>query len=208
MGSEDNILSYKEMKIIGLTGGIGSGKSKVLDFFIKKGFPCYNSDKKARVLVNTNLKLKRKIKKYFGESIYRLGKIDSKALSKIVFSKPDDLKRLNSLIHPVVAEDFLKFTLDNKASIIFKESAILFESGGHSLCDFTILIKAPIKIRIDRVIKRDKIDIGLVKSKISNQWSDRKKSILADKVVKNIDWNETVMLLEKLLIELKLKFNI
>jgi len=196
------------MKIIGITGGIGSGKSKVLDFFHNKGIPCYDSDKRAKLLINTNPKLKRKIQTYFGDEIYYLDKLDAKALSKLVFNNSKNLQILNSIVHPVVADDFLKFTRDNRSSIIFKESAILFESGSYSLCDFTVLITAPVNTRIERVVKRELIDRDHVKSRISNQWTDEKKSLLANKIILNIKWNETVILLEKLLIEIKNKFNI
>ena len=196
------------MKIVGLTGGIGSGKSKVLNFFRDKGIPCYNSDKQAKLLVDTNPKLKRQIKKHFGDEIYKLDKLDSKTLSKRVFNNSDDLNLLNSIIHPAIADDFLKFRTTNKSALLVKEAAILFESGGYKLCDYTILITAPINIRIDRVVKRDLTDRDEVILIISNQWSDKRKSLLADKIIENIDWNETVLLLEKLLIELKFQFNI
>ena len=146
------------MKIVGLTGGIGSGKSKVLNFFRDKGIPCYNSDKQAKLLVDTNPKLKRQIKKHFGDEIYKLDKLDSKTLSKRVFNNSDDLNLLNSIIHPAIADDFLKFRTTNKSALLVKEAAILFESGGYKLCDYTILITAPINIRIDRVVKRDLTD--------------------------------------------------
>jgi len=196
------------MKIIGLTGGIGTGKSRILKFFNDKGIPCFDSDKQAKVLVDKNPKLKRQIKKHFGDEIYKLDKLDSKTLSKIVFNNAEDLKLLNSIIHPAVADDFFKFKILNNAPLLIKETAILFESGGHKLCDYTILITTPSNIRIDRVVKRDLTNRDQVKLRISNQWSDKRKSLLADKIIENIDWDETVLLLEKLLIELKFQYNI
>jgi dephospho-CoA kinase len=115
---------------------------------------------------------------------------------------------LNSIIHPAVSDDFFKFKILNKAPLLFKETAILFESGDHKLCDYTILITSPINIRIDRVVKRDLTNRNKVKLRISNQWSDKRKSLLADKIIENIDWDQTVLLLEKILIELKFQFNI
>ena len=196
------------MIIVGLTGGIGSGKSKILNFLKKKGFPCYDSDKRAKQLVNSNLELKNKIKKEFGNDIYKLEEIDSKTLSNIVFNKPDKLKLLNSIIHPYVRNDFNEFKLKTKASLVFKESAIMFESKTNLLCDFVVLIKAPIQVRINRVTKRDLIDESIVKSRILNQWSDEKKEALSDKIIENIDWKQTILLVEKLLVELKIQFNI
>tara|TARA_B100001173_G_scaffold53377_3_gene44096 strand:+ start:862 stop:1458 length:597 start_codon:yes stop_codon:yes gene_type:complete len=196
------------MIIVGLTGGIGSGKSKILNFLKKKGFPCYDSDKRAKQLVNSNLELKNKIKKEFGNDIYKLKEIDSKTLSNIVFNKPDKLKLLNSIIHPYVRNDFNEFKLKTKASLVFKESAIMFESKTNLLCDFIVLIKAPIQVRINRITKRDLIDESIVKSIMLNQWSDEKKEVLSDKIIENIDWKQTILLVEKLLVELKIQFNI
>ncbi|MAH81981.1 MAG: dephospho-CoA kinase [Flavobacteriaceae bacterium] len=196
------------MIIVGLTGGIGSGKSKILNFLKKKGFPCYDSDKRAKQLVNSNLELKNKIKKEFGNDIYKLEEIDSKTLSNIVFNKPDKLKLLNSIIHPYVRNDFNEFKLKTKASLVFKESAIMFESKTNLLCDFIVLIKAPIQVRINRITKRDLIDESIVKSIMLNQWSDEKKEVLSDKIIENIDWKQTILLVEKLLVELKIQFNI
>lgn len=196
------------MIIVGLTGGIGSGKSKILNFLKKKGFPCYDSDKRAKQLVNSNFELKNKIKKEFGNDIYKLEEIDSKTLSNIVFNKPDKLKLLNSIIHPYVRNDFNEFKLKTKASLVFKESAIMFESKTNLLCDFIVLIKAPIQVRLNRVTKRDLIDESIVKSRILNQWSDEKKEVLSDKIIENIDWKQTILLVEKLLVELKIQFNI
>ena len=196
------------MIIVGLTGGIGSGKSKILNFLKKKGFPCYDSDKRAKQLVNSNLELKNKIKKEFGNDIYKLEEIDSKTLSNIVFNKPDKLKLLNSIIHPYVRNDFNEFKLKTKASLVFKGSAIMFESKTNLLCDFIVLIKAPVQVRINRVIKRDLIDESIVKSRILNQWSDEKKEALSDKIIENIDWKQTILLVEKLLVEIKIQFNI
>ena len=163
------------MIIVGLTGGIGSGKSKILNFLKKKGFPCYDSDKRAKQLVNSNLELKNKIKKEFGNDIYKLEEIDSKTLSNIVFNKPDKLKLLNSIIHPYVRNDFNEFKLKTKASLVFKESAIMFESKTNLLCDFIVLIKAPIQVRLNRVTKRDLIDESIVKYRILINGQMKKK---------------------------------
>ena len=115
---------------------------------------------------------------------------------------------LNSIVHPFVTKNFLQFTKNNSSSLVFKESAILFESNSHLLCDYTILITAPLEIRIDRILRRDSIHVDDIKAKISNQWSDHKKSLLANKIIENIDWNDTILSLEKMLIEIKNQFKI
>ena len=196
------------MKIIGITGGIGSGKTKILNFFLDKGIPCYDSDKQAKFLLNSNSKLITQVKKKFGDNIYDSNNLDSKALSKIVFKNPKALKILNSIVHPFVTKNFLQFTKNNSSSLLFKESAILFESNSYLLCDYTILITAPLEIRIDRILRRDSIHVDDIKAKISNQWSDYKKSLLANKIIENIDWNDTILSLEKMLIEIKNQFKI
>jgi dephospho-CoA kinase len=196
------------MKIIGLTGGIGSGKTKVLNFFMDKGIPCYNSDKQAKLLLNSNSKLITQVKKQFGDKVYDSNNLNSKVLSEIVFKNTKALKTLNSIVHPFVAKSFLQFTNNNASSLIFKESAVLFESNSYLLCDYTILITAPLEVRIDRILRRDSIHLDDIKARISNQWTDQKKILLANKIIKNIDWNDTVLLLEKLLIEIKNQFKI
>ena len=208
MGAENNFLSFQEMIIIGLTGGIGSGKTKVLSFFKNKGILCYNSDKRAKILFNSNLKIKSKIKNYFGDEIYKLDKLDTKLLSSIVFNDSEKLELLNSIIHPEVAKDFSNFINNTDASIVVKESAILFESNAYLVCDYNILITAPVDIRIKRVYKRDNSDFNMIKSKMSNQWSDEKKIEFADFSIENIDWEQTTSILEKLLINIKSQFNV
>tara|TARA_B110000444_G_scaffold219059_1_gene218957 strand:- start:3730 stop:4362 length:633 start_codon:yes stop_codon:yes gene_type:complete len=208
MGAKDYLIPYKKMKTVCITGGIGSGKTKALSFFESKGIPCYNSDQQAKLLINTNSIIKSKIKEYFGNEIYEFDKIDSKVLSRRVFNSTDDLNKLNSIVHPFVNKNFIKFKNENESPLIFKESAILFESKANILCDYIVLITAPKINRIERVVKRDLVDSEQVEVRISRQWSDEKKSRLANKVIINIDWDKTILDLEKLLIDLKNKFNI
>ena len=116
------------MITVAITGGIGSGKSKILNFFSKRGFTCYNSDEKAKIILNTNSSVKKYVTKNFGKLSYKNGFINSKYLSKIIFDDPNKLKELNSIVHPLVEKDFKKFKIISGKSIIFFESAILFES--------------------------------------------------------------------------------
>tara|TARA_B100001564_G_scaffold105538_1_gene87330 strand:+ start:294 stop:890 length:597 start_codon:yes stop_codon:yes gene_type:complete len=196
------------MITVAITGGIGSGKSKILNFFSKKGFTCYNSDEKAKIILNTNSSVKKYVIKNFGKLSYKNGFINSKYLSKIVFDDPKKLKELNSIVHPLVEKDFKKFKIRSGKSIIFFESAILFESKINLKFDYTILVTAPIKIRTVRIIKRDYITVSQIMSRVSKQWSDEKKALFADRLIENIDWKTTVIRLENLLIDLKNRFNI
>tara|TARA_B100001057_G_scaffold209826_1_gene210522 strand:+ start:1030 stop:1626 length:597 start_codon:yes stop_codon:yes gene_type:complete len=196
------------MKIVAITGGIGSGKSKILNFFTKRGFTCYNSDEKAKIILNTNSLVKKYIIENFGRLSYKNGFLNSKYLSKIVFKDPEKLKQLNSIVHPLVEEDFKKFKIKSEKSIIFFESAILFESKINLKIDYTVLVTAPINIRTERIIKRDRITLSKILSRVSKQWSDEKKTLFADRLIENIDWKTTVIVLENLLIDLKNRFNI
>ena len=179
------------MKIIGLTGGIGSGKSTVLKEFASKGIPCYEADKAAKKLMHQNKELIHAIKETFGEAIYKEGQLDRKKLAAIVFSDKEKLAKLNTLVHPVVTRDFESFISKQNAPYVIKEAAILFESGGYKNCDRVILITAPPDIRLERVKKRDKTDEQEVLDKMRNQWEDERKIPLADYVIENTDWQET-----------------
>ena len=128
-------LFIKKMKIIGLTGGIGSGKTKILNVFKAKGVPCYEADLASRKLIDSDPFLISEIKKIFGSEIYLDAKLDRKKVADIVFNSPEKLKQLNALVHPVVAADFDEFLTHQKSHYVIKEAAILFETGGDKKCN-------------------------------------------------------------------------
>ena len=180
------------MKIIGLTGGIGSGKSKILSVFSTYGIPCYESDRRAKWLMQKDAKLKSKIKSFFGDQIYENDQFNQRKLAKLVFANKGKLEALNSLVHPRVKMDFKSFVSQQNTPYIIKEAAILFETGGEKDCDATILVTAPEKLRLQRVLNREKISSMDIKARINNQWSDSRKIPLADYVINNIDWDKTL----------------
>lgn len=180
------------MKIVGLTGGIGSGKSSVLSVFSSLGVPCYHSDIRAKELMQEDQELISQIKTLFGDDIYQGKKVNRTKLADLVFPDKAKLDRLNAIVHPRVKSDFQFFLSQQKASYVIKEAAILFETGGAADCDATILVTAPQKLRIERVMKRDKTPKEHVKLRMSHQWSDEKKIPLADFVINNIDWDKTL----------------
>ena len=140
----------------------------------------------------------RKIKSLFGDDIYLGEKLDRNKLADLVF---DDKAKLNSLIeivHPRVKSDFEFFLTKQNAEYVIKEAAILFETGGEKDCDVTLLVTAPKKLRIQRVIKRDNINSEQIKSRMSHQWTDEKKLPLADYVINNIDWDKTLKSIEEI----------
>jgi dephospho-CoA kinase len=180
------------MKIVGLTGGIGSGKSAVLSVFSSLGVPCYESDSRAKILMHEDLELIHQIKTLFGDDIYEGDRLNRGKLANLVFSNRSKLESLNTLVHPIVKKDFELFKDQQDAVYVIKEAAILFETGGSKDCDATILVTAPEKLRIERVMKREKTDVTQIKSRMNHQWSDEKKILLADYVIDNIDWDKTL----------------
>ena len=179
------------MMIVGLTGGIGSGKSTILNYFRERGYPCIESDEVGKKLLE--VELKETVVKLFGEEVYNTkGILDRKVISKKVFSNSKLLETLNNIVHPAVNEAFEKFKKKYQDSpIIIKEAAILIESGSYKSCDIIILVKAPLDERIKRIMARDSANKSEVIAKISNQWEDKKKEKYADYIVENISLEET-----------------
>ena len=191
------------MKIIGITGGIGTGKTKVLNFFRSKNIPCYESDRRAKDLLNSEIELIKTIKSIFGEDIYNESGIDRKALASIVFNDEESLQTLNDTVHPFVKSDFNKFIKKQESKIIFYESAIIFEHAMQEYFDKIILLISPFKDRIKRLIKRDGFSLDQIKKRISNQFDDKDKIPLSDYIINNKFWKDTVLELEKTYLEIK-----
>ena len=186
------------MKIIGLTGGIGSGKSKIMSVFSTYGIPCYESDRRAKWLMQMDAELKSQIKSFFGDQIYENDQFNQRKLAKLVFADKGKLEALNSLVHPRVKMDFKSFVSQQNTPYIIKETAILFETGGEKDCDATILVTAPEKLRLQRVLNREKISSMDLKARINNQWSDSRKILLADYIINNIDWDKTLKKIDEI----------
>lgn len=142
--------------LVGITGGIGSGKSTICKIFSSFGVPVYDADSRARWLMNNNDGLILKIKNEFGEASYKDGFLDRTHLAQVVFSTPEKLKKLNSLTHPAVALDFENWvSWHSTVPYLIKEAALLIESASYKQLDELILVAAPIETRIKRVLKRD-----------------------------------------------------
>lgn len=185
------------MIIIGLTGGIGSGKSTFLSWFSDQGIPIFESDKVAKELLNTSLK--PLIRQQFGNKLYKKGHLDTQALASLVFENNSLLKKLNTIVHPAVADAFELFIkTNNQARLVVKEAAILFETGAYKRCDFTILICAPKEARIARVMQRDSVSRKAVLNRMRKQWPDSKKIPLADAIIENKDLQTALKQLESL----------
>jgi dephospho-CoA kinase len=176
------------MKIIGLTGGIGSGKSTVADIFITLGIPVYESDTRAKLLMNTNEELKDKIKKLLGPPSYTNSEINRSWIAEKVFVDKDLLAQLNAIVHPAVKEDAITWANDPaiaSAPYVIKESAILFEEDLTDELNALILVVAPAEIRIHRVMERDGNTRQQVEERMQYQWDDERKIPFADFVIFN-----------------------
>lgn len=176
--------------LIGITGGIGSGKTTIANKLIEKGYLVFNSDVEAKKLLE-NDEVKKSIINIFGDDVAINGNIDRVNLAKVVFSNPQKLKMLNNIIHPKlksVFEDWVDKHCNQK--VLFKEAAILFETGYHKDLDYTILITAPKDDRIKRIIKRDSISKKQVLERMNRQWDDKKKVLLADFVINNTNFKK------------------
>ncbi len=166
---------------VGLTGGIGTGKSTVAEIFKLLGVPVYNADYRARLLTNTHTEIISSVKALFGNDIYTENGLDRKKVASLVFKDKPLLAQLNNIIHPAVANDFEQWLEKNMNSpYIIKEAAILFESGGNKQVDKVICVAAPEELRIKRVMKRDGVSKEEVQSRINNQMKEEDKQKMAD----------------------------
>lgn len=166
---------------IGVTGGIGSGKSVICQIFSLLGVPVFEADTWAKKLMNLHPEIKTGLIDWYGPDIYAPnGTINREKLAGIIFSDTTEIQKVNSLIHPVVRQEFLRWAEMQPGPYLIHEAAILFESGFYKIMDYNILISAPEKERIKRVMKRDKVSAAIVKERINKQWTDEKKRPLAN----------------------------
>ena len=178
-------------KIIGLTGGIGSGKTTVAKMFIEYGIPVYIADDEAKKIMESE-EIVKQVENVFGSGVLINTKIDRAKLAKIVFNNPEKLEQLNKIVHPAVQKHFKDWLKNHTtSSFVIKEAAILFETGGHKQCDKVITVVAPQLLRLERVVLRDNSDKESVLQRINNQWSDEKKILLSDFVIENVDLEKT-----------------
>ena len=179
-------MSYEKQQIkIGLTGGIGSGKTFISSILSKLCVPVFNADIEAKKCMTEDKVLKQKIKNIFGDEIYENGIIQKEILAEIVFKDQQNLVNLNKLVHPVVKHSFDDWCDDQTSKIIVKESAILFETESHFYFDKVICVSANKEIRIKRVINRDNISRDQVLARIEMQISQNEKEELSDFVILN-----------------------
>lgn len=174
-------------QILGITGGIGAGKSFVAGIFNHLGIPVYNSDIQAKQILATHPEVKSELKQHFGNQILlKTGEVDRKALASIVFNDSQKLKQLNAIIHPRVAEDFKMWVDQNEHNPwLIKEAAILIESGAHKSCDKILLVSASQQVRLARVMERDGAAKQEVLDRMANQMQDEERRKYADMEITN-----------------------
>jgi len=194
------------MKTIGLTGGIGSGKSTVSKILLSLKIPVYDSDSRAKYLMNSSLELKNEIIENFGENSYVNNQLDKNYISDIIFNNKFEMNKINLLVHPFVYQDFNKWKKHIFSKYVFFESALIFETGSYKNNDFNILVVSDINERIKRVVKRDCLNKKDVLIRIKNQWNDKKKIPLSDYVIKNISFDQTEKEVCKMIKKLNSKF--
>lgn len=170
-------------QIIGITGGIGSGKSTVSELLRSQGYPVYDTDREARRLQNEDPELIHAIKLLLGDQVYANGELNRPAVAAIVFEDPELLKQLTALVHPVVKRDFSQWVSQQSSKQVFIESAVLFEGGFDTLTDSIIVITAPEEVRIQRVMKRDGVTREQVLARIKNQLPESGKLIKASFII-------------------------
>jgi dephospho-CoA kinase len=171
---------------IGITGGIGSGKTIVCGIFEVLGVPVYYADYHAKMLMESDVRIQKELIKLFGPSIIQAGKIDRAKLAGILFNNDNALRSVNSIVHPAVRKDFDRWGMEMTEHLyIIEEAAILFESGAYKLLDFNIAVSAPEDIRIKRVMIRDNTSREEVLSRISKQMTEHERNSLADAVIIN-----------------------
>ncbi|PNQ72676.1 dephospho-CoA kinase [Hanstruepera neustonica] len=175
------------MKIVGLTGGIGSGKTTVAKVFNELGIAVYIADDEAKALMNRSKVIKRKLIDLFGELAYTDNELNRPFIADKIFHDKSLLEKMNGIVHPKVGQHFNRWVKNQKGPYVLKESAILFETNGHKNCDFTILVTAPIDLRIKRVMERDNTTVKKVQAIMDNQLSDAKKMTKADFIIENVD---------------------
>jgi len=179
------------MKVVGLTGGIGSGKTTVANLFNLFGIPIYVADEEAKKLMVTSKVIKKELISLFGENVYLEGKLNKAYIADIIFKDKEYLNKMNTIVHPKVGEHFKKWVKKQQAPYVIKEAAIMFENNSYKQYDYVVTVVAPQDIKIKRLLQRDNTSLDKIQAIMNNQWSDADKVKLSDFVIENIDLEET-----------------
>lgn len=179
------------MIIVGLTGGIGSGKTTVANFFKELGVPVYIADLEAKKLMNRSKVIRRKLIKLFGKHAYKNNQLNRPFLAGKIFNNEDLLKQMNAIVHPKVGKHFKRWADKQNAPYVIKEAAILFENNSYLNCDYIITVIADQEAKMQRILKRDGTSRNKVIAIMNNQWQDQEKVKLSDFVIENKTLEDT-----------------
>ncbi|MFS4468165.1 dephospho-CoA kinase [Maribacter sp. 2210JD10-5] len=185
------------MRIVGLTGGMGSGKSTVAKIFSNLGVPVYNSDIEAKRLMQSSKKVKKQIVSLLGKDAYEQNKLNRAYIAQKIFNDKKLLEELNGIVHPAVREHFLAWTKKQSHPYVIQETALIFENGMSDFYDSIILVTAPKEMRIQRIMDRDAATREEITARMENQLEDSEKIALADFVIQNIELSETALKIEE-----------
>ncbi len=192
------------MKRIGITGGIGSGKSFIATIIERMGYPVYYSDVRSKELTNIHPVIRQGLIDLVGENVYFGGELDKKVLATAIFSNDELRLKVNQLIHPIVRQDFEDWAKAQSSDLIFNEAAILFETGAYRNFDATILVYAPEELRLKRVLKRDIITKEEVLARMNNQMNDNEKRKMTSLQILNDGESPLLNQLEEVIERLKI----
>lgn len=185
-------------KLVGLTGGIGSGKTTVAKYFEELGVPVYIADSEAKALMNRSKVIRRKLIALFGNEAYLENTLNRLFIAQQIFNDKKLLNAMNAIVHPKVASHFKRWVNKQDSPYVISEAAILFENGSYKKYDYIITVTAPEDIRLQRVIKRDNSNKQKVEAIMANQWSDEEKIKRSDFVIENIDLEQTKIQVRKI----------
>jgi dephospho-CoA kinase len=186
------------VKVIGLTGGIGSGKSLVAKVLEAMGYPIYYSDERSRELVDKDQDIKKELTELLGDEVYSDGQLNRSFLAEKLFSNDEVRLKVNSIIHPRVRAGFALWVSEQRSHVVFNEAAILFETGAYKSFDAMVLVTAPESTKIARVMQRDKCTEASVRERMATQWPDETKIPLADFQLINDDRTPLLKQIEEL----------
>jgi len=187
-----------QMKV-GISGGIGSGKSYLSEIIASKGFPVYYSDLAARRLMNEDPLIKEQLVSLFGEEVYVNDQLNRPFLASIIFNDSEKREQVNHIVHPRVHQDFLKWVSHQHSKIVFYESALLFENKAYELFDATILVTAPLELKIERIVKRDSCTREQAVARINSQRNEEEYKELATYIIENDERSDIRIALENIL---------
>jgi dephospho-CoA kinase len=192
-------MSNQNVKTIGITGGIGSGKTIVAKIISCLGYPVFYSDKEAKSIVYTDEGVRQQLIDLLGSQAYHEGQFNRGFVAEKVFRDPTVREKVNAIVHPAVRTQFKRWAEKQDSPLVFNEAAILFETGAYKQLDAVILVTAPSGVKIKRVMKRDNCDKQAVLDRMSAQWTDAQKMEMTNLLILNDDVHPVIAQIEKIL---------